>query len=155
MELVPTNTTYCVPGDFISGLLGGTSTPPTRLLYQNGTETNIMIVPSSQFYLGTANLGSSANPSIYLDFMVLYLPNGPNGTVTNAPTEFYNSNYYRGFYLGSLPGFKIVYPSNFTGINYVNGTHPVVIYALNNYTGGLPPVTSKPAWISNNFTAPG
>jgi hypothetical protein len=40
-------------------------------------------------------------------------------------------------------------------VNFVNGTHQVVIYQVNNYTGGLPPVTPKPSWIQNNFTMPG
>jgi len=75
-------------------------------------------------------------------------------TITDAPTEFYNSNYYKGFFLGNLPGFTQVYPSNATGINYVNGTYPIRIFALDNFTGKLPPVVQKPAWVHNNFTLP-
>lgn len=89
----------------------------------------------------------------FVQFMVIYLPNA-NGTVENAPTQFYNSNYYNGFFLGKLPGFSLVYPSNSTGINFVNGTWPVRIYAINNYTGGLPPVPAKPSFIHNNYTMP-
>ncbi|VVB76632.1 Uncharacterised protein [uncultured archaeon] len=137
------NQTFCVP-------LSSTSNQ-TRLLTPNGTETNAFIVPTSQFYFGTVSISGQQ----FADFMMLYSPDGPNDTITNAPTAFYNSNYYRGFYLGKLPGFSIAYPSNFTGINYVNGDHPVVIYRLDNYTGGLPPLTPKPAWVVNNFTMPG
>ena len=137
------NQTYCAPSNFTS--------TSARLLYPNGSETNILLVPSAQFFAGVNNFGNQQ----FLTFIPLYLPNGPNSTITNAPTKFYDSNYYRGFYLGQLPGFHIAYPSNFTGINYVNGTWPVVIYSLNNYTGPLPKITPKPAWVVNNFTVPG
>ncbi len=137
------NQTYCTPTNFTTGSV--------RLLDSNGNETNILLVPSQQFYAGLNTFGGQQ----FLTFIPLYLPNGPNNTITNAPTEFYNSNYYRAFYMGNLPGFHIVYPDNFTGVNYVNGTWPVVIYALDNYTGPLPIVTPKPAWVVNNFTMPG
>lgn len=137
------NQTYCAPTNF--------TTTSVRLLDSNGNETNILLVPTQQFFAGVNNLGGQQ----FLTFIAMYLPNGPNDTITNAPTEFYNSNYYRGFYLGNLPGFHIAYPSNFTGINYVNGTWPVVIYQINNYTGPLPTVTPKPSWVQNNFTMPG
>ncbi len=137
------NQTYCTPLT--------NSSAPTVLLYPNGTATNILLISQQQFFFGLYNIGGQQ----FLDFMAFYLPNGPNGTITDAPTEFYNSNYYRGFYLGKLPGFTIVYPANFTGINYVNGTHQVVIYRVNNYTGSLPYVTPKPSWVNNNFTMPG
>ncbi len=137
------NQTYCVPFNYSTGI--------SRLLYPNGTKTNIVFSLSTQFYSGSVTVSGEQ----FISFIAIYLPNGPNGTVTNAPTEFYNSNYYRGFYLGELPGFTMAYPSNFTGINYVNGTHPVVIYQVDNYTGSLPYVTPKPSWIQNNFTMPG
>lgn len=138
------NQTLCVPINYTSPVNA------IRVLYQNGTESNILLVPTSQFYFGTANL-SNQN---YIFYMALYLPNSANGTITNAPTQFYDSNYYRGFYLGQLPGFTLVYPKNFTGINFVNNTSRVIIYQVNNYTGSLPYVTPKPSWISNNFTMP-
>jgi len=137
------NQTYCAPANV--------TTNAVRLLDSNGKPTNILIVPSQQFFAGVNNFGGQQ----FLTFIPLYLPNGPNGTITDAPTEFYSSNYYRGFYLGQLPGFHMVYPSNFTGVNYVNGTWPVVIYSLNNYTGPLPKLTPKPPWVVNNFTMPG
>lgn len=137
------NQTYCTPTNFTSS--------SEHLLYPNGTKTNILVVPSTQFYAGLNNFGGQ----YFLTFIAVYLPNGPNDTVTNAPTEFYGSNYYRGFYLGELPGFTMVYPSNFTGINFVNMSHQVVIYKVNNYTGPNPYVTPKPAWVQNNFTMPG
>ncbi len=136
-----TNITYCVPLN--------STTPAERLYYPNGTQSNALLVFNSQFYEGTLNVSGVPMNA----FMLLYLPN-KNGTIT-APTGFYQSNYYRGFYLGSLPGFKLVYPSNFTGINYVNGTHQIMIYALDNFTGTLPKVTPKPAWVHNNYTMPG
>jgi asparagine N-glycosylation enzyme membrane subunit Stt3 len=139
-----TNETYCVP-------MNESNSNVIHILDSNGNATNILLVPTSQFFAGVATLGGQQ----VANFMVLYLPNGPNDTITNAPTKFYDSNYYRGFYLGKLPGFTPVFPSNFTGINYVNGTYPVVIYALNNYTGALPNVTAKPSWVVNNFTMPG
>jgi asparagine N-glycosylation enzyme membrane subunit Stt3 len=135
-----TNITYCVPSNF---------TRYTYLYYPNGTRSNAVLVPTSQFYQGSLTI--SGIP--YISFMLLYLPNA-NGTVS-APSEFYQSNYYRGFYLGRLPGFKLVYPSNFTGINYINGTYPVVIYELENFTGTLPQHTPKPSWVHNNYTMPG
>ncbi|MGC8776475.1 MAG: hypothetical protein ACP5P2_00810 [Candidatus Micrarchaeia archaeon] len=140
------NGTYCVPTTLYN------TTRPVNLYYANGTKiSNAFIVPRSFFYYG--NFGISGQP--FADFMVLYTPNGPNNTVTNAPSEFYNSNYYRGFFFGELPGFTRVYPRNFTGINYMNSTNPIVIFALNNYTGGLPYVTPKPSWVHNNYTMPG
>jgi hypothetical protein len=137
------NKTLCVPINFSNG--------PVNILDSNGSKTNILLVPSSQFFAGIANLGGQQ----FANFMLLYTPNGPNSTVTDAPTEFYSSNYYRGFYLGKLPGFTMVYPKDFAGTNYVNGKWPVVIYQVNNYTGTLPQVTPKPAWMQNNFTMPG
>jgi hypothetical protein len=90
----------------------------------------------------------------FVQYLAIYVPNGPNDTITNAPTKFYASNYYKGFILGDLPGFKQVYPQNATGVNFVNGTYPIRIYALNNFTGQLPIVPPKPSWIQNNYTMP-
>ncbi|MEM3255201.1 MAG: hypothetical protein QXH69_02400, partial [Candidatus Micrarchaeaceae archaeon] len=139
------NITYCVPTSIY------TSSAPVYLYSTNGTRLNALIVPSSQFYYGVTPV-SGAN---FFTFMVLYTPNAPNDTITDAPTEFYMSNYYRGFFFGYLPGYHLAYPSNFTGMNYVNSTNEVMILALNNYTGGLPYVTPKPAWVHNNYTIPG
>ncbi len=137
------NQTYCAPTNF--------SGNAARLLTTNGTKTNILLVPNNQFYAGVNNVSGQQ----FLTFIALYEPNAANSTVTDAPTEFYQSNYYNAFYLGHLPGFKMVYPSNFTGMNYVNGTWPVVIYALDNYTGPLPKVQAKDPWVTNNYTMPG
>lgn len=114
----------------------------------NGTKLNAYIQSSD--YLGVQNVQGS----LFVEFLMIYTPNGANGTITDAPSEFYNSNYYKGFILGSLPGFKEVYPSNGVGINYLNGTYPIRIYELVNYTGGLPPVPAKPSWITNNDVMP-
>ena len=113
----------------------------------NGTKTNAVLQSSN--YLGV----QSIQGSLFVEYMMIYLPDA-NGTISNAPSDFYNSNFYKGFFLGSLPGFKEVYPLNATGINMVNGSYPVRIFALVNYTGGLPPVPAKPAWVHNNDTMP-
>ena len=141
---VDQNLTYCVPE---SALQTGTG---TRLLDTNGSATNAVLTPN--LYEGLTPV--SKNQDFYT-FVLLYLPNGPNDTITNAPSAFYDSNYYRGFFLGRLPGFTLAYPSNFTGINYVNGTHKIMIFRVNNYTGGTPEVVPKPSWIHNNYTVPG
>ncbi len=116
--------------------------------YKNGTKMNAYI-QSSQ-YLGTVGVGNTT----FVQFMMIYVPNSANGTITDAPSEFYNSNYYNGFYLGKLPGFHLVYPSNSTGINYVNSSAPLRIFALNNFTGSLPAVPPKPSYVHNNYTMP-
>ncbi len=90
----------------------------------------------------------------FVEFMMIYVPNTANGTITNAPTGFYTSNYYKGFVLGNLPGFTQVYPANSPGINFVNVTEPVRIFAVNNFTGTLPEVPPKPTWVNNNYTMP-
>ncbi len=148
-ETVPEvlNQTYCVGTTANShGVISVYTT--------NGMKTNIIVEASSEFYNGEVQL--QQNGPIYLSFMALYLPNGPNDTVTNAPTYFYNSNYYRGFFFGKLSkAFTLVYPSNFTGINFVNSTNSVMIFKLNNYTATLPAETPKPSWISNNYLIPG
>jgi hypothetical protein len=139
------NQTFCLPLT--------NSSSAQRLYYSNGTISNAEIVPVSQFFYGL----TSVQGQDFLSFMILYLPNGPNSTITNAPSQFYQSNYYKGFYLGSLKGFKMVYPlpGNFVGINYANSVNPVVIYEVDNYTGTLPAHIPKPSWVLNNFTMPG
>ncbi len=118
-------------------------------IYDNNATKLNAVIQASQ-YLGVQNVQGT----LFVEFLMIYTPNGPNGTITNAPSDFYNSNYYRGFILGDLPGFQQVYPANATGINFVNGTYPVRIYKLVNYTGKLPPVPSKPSWITNNDIMP-
>lgn len=107
-------------------------------------------------YISAANYqGVVSSQGVQLiEYMMIYAPNGPNGTITDAPTGFYDSNYYKGFILGNLTGFTEVYPAGAVGINYLNGTYPVRIFALNNYTGGNAPVPKKPQWIVNNYTIP-
>ncbi len=138
------NTSYCIPESFLQ------TGNPTYLLNANGSKTNAII--STAFYGGATTISGQE----FVSFLLLYAPNGPNDTVTNAPSEFYNSTYYRGFFLGRLgKGFKLVYPNNFTGINYVNSTHQIMIYSLENFSGTLPTVTKKPAYVKNNYTIPG
>ena len=127
------------------------SSPTSSLLdvyNHSGSKINAYIQGSK--YLGVVNLGGSP----YIEFLMVYTPNAPNDTITDAPSEFYTSNFYKGFFLGYLPGFTQVYPSNAVGVNYVNGTYPIRIFALNNYTGGLPPLVQKPSWVHNNYTLP-
>jgi hypothetical protein len=114
----------------------------------NSTGSKINAVLQSSYYQ-VVNLDGT----YYVEFLMIYLP-GANGTVQNAPSGFYTSNYYDGFFLGRLKGFTQVYPANATGINLVNNTYPVRIFALNNYTGGNAPVPAKPSWVHNNYTMP-
>jgi asparagine N-glycosylation enzyme membrane subunit Stt3 len=116
----------------------------------DGTKTNSVIQEAE--YLGVQSIQGTP----YVQFLMIYLPNAPNDSITNAPSQFYTSNFYKGFFLGNLPGFKEVYPTNVTagGVNFVNGTYPVRIYEIVNYTGGLPPVPPKPSYIHNNDTMP-
>ncbi|MGC8538399.1 MAG: hypothetical protein ACP5MK_00835 [Candidatus Micrarchaeia archaeon] len=137
--------TYCIPEN-------GLNNPIVRLYNQTGKPTNMLIVQSSQFFYGYAKIPGMG---IVADFMVLYTPNGPNYTITDAPSLFYNSTYYKAFFFGHLKGFTLVYPQNFTGMNYINSTAPVMIFKLDNYSGGAAPVTPKPPWIKNNYTMPG
>ncbi|MDE1761679.1 MAG: hypothetical protein KGH78_00600 [Candidatus Micrarchaeota archaeon] len=141
------NTTFCAPISLYTG------TPnAVHLLTINDTQTNIVVIPTTSFFYGT----TLVNNEQYGEFMLVYLPNGPNETITNAPTAFYNSSYYKGFFFGKLPGYTLVYPTNFTGVNYVTaGANPVMILKLNNYTGGTPPVTPKASYVHNNYTMPG
>ncbi len=141
------NQSYCVP-------TSGTSNGVLRLYSLNGTPTNIVIdLNNSDVVNGYVNYGSAGT---FLSAMAIYLPNGPNDTVTDAPSLFYSSNYYRAFFLGHLPGFTMVYPvGGFSGVNFLNSTNDVVIYKLNNYTGGSPQHIVKPSYITNNFSVPG
>ncbi len=119
-----------------------------KVYNQTGKQLNAYI--SAQNYLGVINVQGTE----FVEYMMIYTPNAANGVITDAPSQFYDSNYYKGFILGDLPGFTEVYPANGIGINYVNGTYPVRIFELNNFTGGLPPVPQKPSWIVNNYTMP-
>ena len=120
----------------------------------NGIKMNAMISASQSLGLLYAQNPNGGQPIPLVEYMMIYLPNGPNETVSDAPTQFYNSSYYKGFILGNLSGFHEVYPLNGTGINYVNGTYPVRIFALNNYTGGNVAAPKKPSWIQNNYSMP-
>jgi len=113
----------------------------------NGTKMNAVI--QSSYYEGIINIQGTP----FVEYLLIYLP-GANGTVANPPSLFYTSNYYNAFVLGKLPGFTQVYPANATGINFVNGTYPIRIFALDNFTGTLPAVPQKPSWVHNNYTMP-
>ena len=120
---------------------------------ESGTKLNAVI--QSSYFLGVINVNTPPRPQPFVQFLMIYTPNGPNNTVTNAPSDFYNSNFYKGFFYGQLPGFTQVYPQNTTGMNLVNASYPVRILAINNFTGSLPPIVKKPTWISNNYSMPG
>ncbi|MDE1825170.1 MAG: hypothetical protein KGH61_00605 [Candidatus Micrarchaeota archaeon] len=141
------NTTYCVPSNIFNG---GNAAHLTTL---SGNVTNMLIVPSQTFFYGIVKPPGATQQ--FGDFLVLFTPNGPNDTITDAPTLFYNSSYYKGFFFGKLPGFKLVYPGNFTGMNFINSYNQVMIFSLDNYTGGLPPVAPKASYVRNNYTMPG
>jgi hypothetical protein len=119
-----------------------------KIFNSTGTLTNAVI--QSSFYEGVVDV--SGTP--FVEYLMIYLPNGANGTIEDAPSEFYTSNYYKGFFLGNLTGFRQVYPLNATGINFVNGTYPIRIFAIDNFTGSLPKVAPKPSWVINNYTMP-
>ncbi|MGC8687670.1 MAG: hypothetical protein ACP5RM_03150 [Candidatus Micrarchaeia archaeon] len=114
---------------------------------ENGTKMNAVI--QSNYYMGIVNVQGIP----FVEYLLIYLP-GANGTVANPPSLFYTSNFYRAYILGNLPGFKQVYPANATGINFVNGTYPIRIFKLDNFTGTLPEVPQKPSWVHNNYTMP-
>lgn len=148
-ETVPQgiNESYCIATT-------GSSNGILPLYTPNGTKTNIVIdLNNSDVVNGYVSYGSAGK---FLSAMAIYLPNGPNDTVTDAPSLFYNSNYYRAFFLGHLPGYTMVYPvGGFSGINFINSTNDVIIYKLNNYTGGSPAHITKASYITNNFSVPG
>jgi hypothetical protein len=125
------------------------STSPLIEVY-NSSGSQINAYLSASNYLGVVNLGGAP----YIEFLMIYTPNSANGTITDAPSQFYTSNFYKGYFLDQLPGFTQVYPSNAIGINYVNGTYPIRIFALDNFTGSLPPLVQKPSWVHNNYTLP-
>ncbi len=140
-----TNKTVCVD-------LNPTSSGAFKVYYQNGTQMNAYIQAVTQSPLGETELQSGG--PLYLEYLMVYTPNGPNDAITDAPSNFYLSNFYKGFFFGSLPGFTQVYPANATGINFVNATYPIRILALDNFTGQLPPKASKPSYVVNNYTFP-
>ena len=145
--------TYLVTGTALANQTVCTSSRPNangvlRLYDSNGTALNAVIQVSE--YIGVQDVQNVP----FVEYPVVYLPNGPNGTITDAPSMFYDSNYYKGFFLGKLPGFRQVYPNYTSGTNFINYTDPVRIYELVNYTGTLPEVPQKPPWIHNNDTMP-
>ncbi len=144
---------YLVIGDSVSNNTVCVNATPNKsgvLTVYNSTGTKMNAVVQSSDYLGIANLGGTK----FVEYLMIYLPDSTNYTVTDAPSQFYNSNFYKAFFFGSLPGFKEVYPANTPGTNFVNGTYPVRILELVNFTGSLPPVPPKPSWVINNYTMP-
>ncbi len=149
----PLISSYLVNGNGLSNQTVCVSSIPNangvlKVYNQSGGKTNAVL--QSSYYEGVITV--SGIP--FVEYLMIYLPNGPSNTITNAPSEFYSSNYYKGFFLGEMPGFIQVYPAGGTGVNFVNGTYPIRIFELTNFTGSLPPVTPKPSWVKNNFTMP-
>ena len=145
--LEPTGQQFCI------------STNPTKngalQVYNiNGTPVNAWLQASMPLGpIGRLTARGYGNQT-FVAYMLFYYPTGSNETINLNATEFYNSNLYKAFILGKLPGFTQVYPLNETGINYINGTYPIRIYEVDNYTGGLPPVPQKPHWVQNNYSMP-
>ncbi len=146
---------YTAVGDSLSNKTVCVSTTPTKnggiqIYDSNGTAINAMIPLS--YDLGV----TSINGIEFVQYLVVYTPNGPNNTITDAPSSFYVSNFYKGFMFGSIPGFTQVYPNvtSTPGENLVNGTYPLRILEITNYTGGNAPVPSKPSYVHNNLTMP-
>jgi hypothetical protein len=149
---------YLVIGNNLSNQTVCISTNPnpggvSNVYSSNGTKLNAVVQIINSQPLGAIRL--SANGSTYLEYLMIYLPNGPNNTITDAPSEFYQSNFYKGFFLGDLPGFTLVYPSNVIGTNFVNSINQIRIFRLNNFTGQHPQQVQKPNYIENNYTFPG
>ncbi|MFI5412317.1 MAG: hypothetical protein ACHQX1_00300 [Candidatus Micrarchaeales archaeon] len=121
-----------------------------KVYSQAGNQINAYIQSSN--YLGIINVQGTP----FVEYLMIYVPNiqSANGLIVSPPSKFYNSNYYRAFVLGDLPGFTQVYPSNAVGVNFINGTWPIRIFALNNFTGKLPLVPPKPSYVQNNYTMP-
>ena len=145
--------TYLVHGNSLSNNTVCVDTTPNSngvlsTYDANGTKLNAVLQSSE--LLGEVSISNIP----FLEYLMIYLPNAPNNTITDAPSQFYNSSFYKGFFFGTLPGFKQVYPANATGINFVNGTYPIRILALDNFTGKLPPVPSKPSYVHNNLIMP-
>ncbi|MGB9703512.1 MAG: hypothetical protein ACPLXS_02240, partial [Candidatus Micrarchaeales archaeon] len=71
----------------------------------------------------------------YYYCMLLFYPTNKTQTL---PTKYYNSTFYRLFFLGNLSGFKQVFPNNNEVYDLGNGLSfaPVRIFELINYTGG-------------------
>ncbi len=144
---------YTAIGDALSNTTVCASTSPTKngdiqLYNSNGTKLNAMIPLS--YDLGVTRIDGID----FVQYLMVYMPNGPNDTITDAPSSFYISNFYKGFMFGTLPGFKQVYPNATTtpGENLINGTYPLRILEITNYTGGLPPIPQKPSYVHNNLT---
>ncbi|MGC8652130.1 MAG: hypothetical protein ACP5UH_02675 [Candidatus Micrarchaeia archaeon] len=143
---------YLVIGNSLSNQTACVDVKPSSsgvLSVYNASGVKLNAIIQSSYYEGVINIQGIP----FVEYLMIYLP-GANGTVSNPPSLFYNSNFYRAFVLGNLPGFTPVYPANATGINFVNGTYPIRIFALNNFTGSLPQVPQKPSWVHNNYTMP-
>ena len=133
-----------------------------RLYYPNGTLSNAYLIVNPDIYPISKEMvplsiifGQQINVTMpFLIAFIAYTPN-KNGTITNMPSQFYNSTFYKGFFLGKLNGFTMVYPSNFTGVNYINTTAPIVIFKYDYYNGSLPKIEPKPKGINNNYIVPG
>ncbi len=151
--------TYIITNDSISSQYECMSEVPNsngavQLYTSNDTPTNAFL--NLQDYIGIQYLNISGVKTPFEEYMAIYTPNGPNGTITDAPTQFYNSNFYKGFFLGKLQGFHQVYSyvNDTNGTNLVNYTDPLRAFELNNFTGKLPPQVPKPPYVHNNYTMP-
>lgn len=61
--------------------------------------------------------------SVYTEYLMIYTKDG----IADAPGRGYNSNFYKGFFLGELDGYTQVYPADRVGFGVV----PIRIYKRN------------------------
>jgi len=93
----------------------------------NGEKVNAIAPPAF------CSLQKTGGGAYYYQCMLLYYSlNDPTAT------KYYNSTFYRLFFMGNLSGFKQVYPSESDVLDLGNGLSfaPVRIFELINYTGG-------------------
>ncbi len=125
---------YCI-GEIT---LGGKTVPATYYLDRKDSNGDMVLSKGIMRQIDD-NAQYATYEMVYTDAPIWP---GPAGTLVggmeDAKNGFYTSNLYRGFYLGHLPGFDLVYKS-------ANGE--VKIYRMQNFTGNpsgwIDPVASK------------
>ncbi|MFH1448287.1 MAG: STT3 domain-containing protein [Candidatus Micrarchaeota archaeon] len=97
--------------------------PPNNFDPSNATvNRGVLVMPQ----------GVNMDGRVYARYMVLY-PDVWYDGVSGFPDrkgKAYDSNFYKGFFLGELEGFELVYPENNTGLNLVQSNTPVRIFKI-------------------------